>query len=1304
MLVWLDLICNYFGVKIAFYFAWLGHYTTALLLPGIAGLAYWCGFCNAGDQVSEDAGFVLLAVVNVIWATVFLEAWKRKEKELAYKWGTLDQRDELLTDPRPMYTGPIEVSPVTGILEPCFAPWKRNVVRYVFSFPLMLFCLTVVSGVMWTMLQIQDYWDDYLEKSFPYLTVASYIPKVIMALLVTFFDWIYKHVAVWLNDLENYRGEEHYQNHLIVKLVLFQFVNSFVALFYVAFYLRDMEKLRDVRQRKRRKDEEKEPSRSSTPQRTVSQAELELQMPKYDGTFEDYSELFIQFGYVAFFSSAFPLASLWALFNNIIEIRTDAFKLCYVLQRPFGERVQGIGAWQKFPINEMPVDYSESMEFSGGLQHVMLILRGLLRYCIPDIPSWIATEMAKIEFSRRTAARNIKMESTRGHAVFKRQFGPARLSYLHGVRAKVYDPLSDDCEGAGSSPGFFSKAETRKWLLLLTIGAAVVYAARVTMPLCLVAMSTSQKWSKKDSGSLLSAFFWGYALTQVPGGTLSDRIGGEVVLLWSSMVWSFMTFMHPVVVHLFAGSKTWVIQSLLVVRVIMGGAQGMFFPAVASLSSRKLSKLRRSAFFARASSGSSLGTIFIGSVGSLLLASFSWEMVFLVISMLSLIWLWALYSANLRVSSNRVVTLSDPATLLVNRSDNEPIPWSAYLSKFSLWAVIICHVAQNFCWFLLISWMPTYFAEDIAPKHTGSIFGVLNSAGAVPGFVGVYFAGYVLETTKSWGFVFGTCALINVSGCLVFLLFGRGAMEYSWTSLLFFLLVLLRSSVSWGSAVPFDLAALSPMMLLNFTLSPDEIVGLKEIHSTEVSFAPVLPDGKPLDLSSLPDDCLITLKVLNDQVVNITTRTVFHLNDTDEFGDNFTFTLRGRFLGRTEVELVLKNKQGVIFAQRRLPVSVVRPMNTLNHIFIYSIIALVSMAYINMGSTLDFDVVKKVVMKPVAPAVGLACQYGFMPLVSFALSQLCFEEPTLQLGLFVTGISPGGGASNIWTVVLNGNINLSITMTFISTLAAFAMMPAWIFSLGRIILKKGDLYIPYEKIGLMIVILLALITIGILIRCIFPRLAGWLVRIIKPLSAILLVYIFTFGIYANLYIIRLLTWEVVTSAVSLIWVGFVFGAVVSKMLNFGKEDIIAIAIETGIQNMGVAILFLYFSLPQLDADMTLVVPITSAVAMPVPLTIGAVIVKLKEFLDKHRSAKDEEAAVSLTYQLRPDTETSESLANVPAGKPGSATASTGTKPAMPPPQGPLPPKSLVGDVTATIPEEESGTLLSNSRESKNSVL
>lgn len=66
----------------------------------------------------------------------------------------------------------------------------------------------------------------------------------------------------------------------------------------------------------------------------------------FKDTFEDYLEMFIQFGYVVLFSSAFPLAALCALLNNVIEIRSDAFKLCTNLRRPFGEKVENIGTWQ----------------------------------------------------------------------------------------------------------------------------------------------------------------------------------------------------------------------------------------------------------------------------------------------------------------------------------------------------------------------------------------------------------------------------------------------------------------------------------------------------------------------------------------------------------------------------------------------------------------------------------------------------------------------------------------------------------------------------------------------------------------------------------------------------------------------------------------------------------------------------------------------------------------------------------------------------------------------------------------------
>lgn len=78
----------------------------------------------------------------------------------------------------------------------------------------------------------------------------------------------------------------------------------------------------------------------------IEEARKEGDMDSYEETFDDYLEMFVQFGYVVLFSSVYPISALWAVLNNIVEIRADAFKLCKVYQRPMGKRVKDIGAWQ----------------------------------------------------------------------------------------------------------------------------------------------------------------------------------------------------------------------------------------------------------------------------------------------------------------------------------------------------------------------------------------------------------------------------------------------------------------------------------------------------------------------------------------------------------------------------------------------------------------------------------------------------------------------------------------------------------------------------------------------------------------------------------------------------------------------------------------------------------------------------------------------------------------------------------------------------------------------------------------------
>lgn len=160
-----------------------------------------------------------------------------------------------------------------------------------------------------------------------------------------------------------------------------------------------------------------------TPKRSIGQAEIESSLYKYDGTFSDHLEMLVQMGYVVLFSAAFPLAGLCALANNLLEIRSDAFKLAHVHQRPFGQRVANIGTWQNalgmlglaaVIVNCALIGLSgqvsrlwpgltstQTVILIVALEHVMLGLRSALTWLLPELPSWLAAEIARAEHCRR---------------------------------------------------------------------------------------------------------------------------------------------------------------------------------------------------------------------------------------------------------------------------------------------------------------------------------------------------------------------------------------------------------------------------------------------------------------------------------------------------------------------------------------------------------------------------------------------------------------------------------------------------------------------------------------------------------------------------------------------------------------------------------------------------------------------------------------------------------------------------------------------------------------------------------------
>lgn len=150
-----------------------------------------------------------------------------------------------------------------------------------------------------------------------------------------------------------------------------------------------------------------------------------------------------------------------------------------------------------------------------------------------------------------------------------------------------------------------------------------------------------------------------------------------------------------------------------------------------------------------------------------------------------------------------------------------------------------------------------------------------------------------------------------------------------------------------------------------------------------------------------------------------------------------------------------------------------------------------------------------------------------MPLLSYAIGCIIFPNSVeMQLGLFFTGVSPSGGASNMWSVILGGNMTLSLLMTTISNFAAFGTMPLWIFTLGSLIFARGQMSLPYRNIVVFAVSLVLPLSIGLIVQKCSTRMTRILMRLMKPASSCLILFIVIFAIITNLYLFELFSWQV----------------------------------------------------------------------------------------------------------------------------------------------------------------------------------
>ncbi|KOX69520.1 Anoctamin-4 [Melipona quadrifasciata] len=263
------LIRRYFGEKVALYFAWLGFYTKCLYAPAIVGLLcfmYGVGSMDGPDNIpskeicdSNIAGNITLcplcdkacsyqrlgescifskltylfdnpatvffAIFMSFWATTFLELWKRRQAVIVWEWDL--QNVESDEEPRPEFE--------TTVI------WSK-VLRSCATSSIVFFMICVVLGaVLATIISRISLVAVFYGGGGPFLKkhakiFTSMTAALINLIIIMILTRVYHRLARWMVNMENPRTQTEYESSFTFKIFLFEFVNFYSSLIYIAFF------------------------------------------------------------------------------------------------------------------------------------------------------------------------------------------------------------------------------------------------------------------------------------------------------------------------------------------------------------------------------------------------------------------------------------------------------------------------------------------------------------------------------------------------------------------------------------------------------------------------------------------------------------------------------------------------------------------------------------------------------------------------------------------------------------------------------------------------------------------------------------------------------------------------------------------------------------------------------------------------------------------------------------------------------------------------------------------------------------
>lgn len=376
-----NLARSYLNDDVALYFAWTYHYTKFVSIPAITSLIIFL-LAKIFKKKAEML-YMFYALGVTVWVQFFIIYWNRTESALKVEWNN-DSKEYEKEDKRKEFVGEIKRSIITGKYELHYSH-KKKFINYLVSCSVtfVFICIALLINVISLNLRAlipenrhkflsMPRYKKYSNKKriFESGSTASQLITPVKNIILTVLGIVFDKVNRLLTDYENHKSNAHYNNSYILKKFIFESINYFFDILYIAFALNDLNEttntiksflylnevmrivaetvlplLKNMIYMGAIKDKENEKRLIQGEKIDNNEILKQSKFSKFN-SFDEFYPLIQEFCFLTLFACCAPLTPILLLLTNSLEIRSDITKICLVTRRPEAVKKKNIGAWK----------------------------------------------------------------------------------------------------------------------------------------------------------------------------------------------------------------------------------------------------------------------------------------------------------------------------------------------------------------------------------------------------------------------------------------------------------------------------------------------------------------------------------------------------------------------------------------------------------------------------------------------------------------------------------------------------------------------------------------------------------------------------------------------------------------------------------------------------------------------------------------------------------------------------------------------------------------------------------------------